>query len=466
MSRWVDRNAIEKLAQNFRGVLFQAEDAGYEDARKVWNGMMDDRRPCLIARCSGTADVVAAVRFAREHGILPAIRGGGHSAAGKGTCDGGMVIDLSAMRSVFVNPQQRTAIAQGGALWGDYDRETQMFGLASPGGVVSTTGIGGFTLGGGIGWLTRRFGLACDNLIGVDLVTADGNHRLVTNESDPELMWALRGGGGNFGVATSLHYKLHAVGPIVFGGPLVFSLEHAEEVFALVDDAFQTAPDELGIGVVVSPIKPVALFPVEMHWRPIVAVVLCWTGDLTQGEKVVAPFRQIGRPLLDGVGPISYETLQKGFDDLAPAGRRSYWKSGYLRELSPRVAQDFVKYGAEPQSPYSQVEAQVLGGAFGRIGHDDTAFGDRTGRAIFNVEGLWLMPEDDEANVAWAHNGFADLERYSTGTAYVNFLSEEGDDRVRAAYGAKYYRLARVKAKYDPDNFFRINQNIVPSASA
>jgi hypothetical protein len=455
---------LADLRQKVRGPVLEAGDAEYENVYRVWNGMMDERRPGLIVRCTGPADVSAAVRFCRDHDLYPAVRGGGHSAAGTGTCHKGLLIDLSCMRGVRVDPTARTTTAQGGALWGDYDHETQAFGLGSPGGAVSTTGVAGLTLGGGIGWLTRKFGLACDSLIGADLVTSDGNLIQVSQESDPDLMWALKGGGGNFGIATALHFRVHPVGPIVLGGPIIYAMEHAAEVFALVSRMSQEAPDDLGIGLIICPIKPTPMFPEELHWRPVVIVLLCWSGDLKAGERVIAPFRQIAPPIMDYVAPIQYANLQKNYDSLVPKGRRSYWKSGYLKSMNTEVAKRFIKYGAQPHSPYSQVEAVVLGGQFGRTDEDASAFGDRSGVAVYNVECFWLDAKHDSANIEWARSAFRDLEQFSTGTAYVNFLSEEGDERVRASYSASYKRLSQVKARVDPDNVFRINHNILPAS--
>jgi FAD binding domain/Berberine and berberine like len=459
-----DEQIVSKLRSCIRGSVLDPSHGDFEGASKIWNGMMDDRVPALLVRCAGIGDVRTAVRFAREHGVYPAVRGGGHSAAGLGTSHGGLVIDLSTMRQVRVIPDSRIAIAQGGATWGDYDHETQAFGLASPGGVVSTTGVAGLTLGGGIGWLNRKLGLACDSLVAAELVTSDGDVKFVTNETDPELMWALKGGGGNFGIATALHFTLHTVGPYVLGGALLYSMEHAEEIIALVNEFSANAPDELGIGLVVCPVKPVDAFPSELHWRPVVAVVLCWSGELSLGENVIAPFRRRVPPLLDLVGKVSYVDLQKSFDATVPKGRRSYWKSGYLRTLGAEVADKFIEHGANPKSALSQVEAVVLGGAFARVDADMSCFGDRTGSAIYNVECFWEDPRQDTINVEWARQVFSEIERFSTGTAYVNFLSEEGESRVRDSYSANYDRLARIKARMDPDNLFRINQNIQPAS--
>jgi FAD/FMN-containing dehydrogenase len=369
------------------------------------------------------------------------------------------------MRAVRVDPVNRTATAQGGALWGDYDHETQAFGLASPGGAVSTTGVAGLTLGGGIGWLTRKLGLACDSLIGADLVTSEGALKLVSEESDPDLMWAIKGGGGNFGIATSLHFRVHPVGPIVLGGPIIYSIEHAAEVYALVDEMSNEAPDDLAIAIITCPVKPTPMFPEELHWRPVVIVLLCWSGDLTAGERFISPFRQIAPAIMDFVAPIPYANLQKNYDSLVPKGRRSYWKSGYLQNMDSEVAGRLIKYGRQPLSPYSQVEAVLLGGKFSRIAPEASAFGDRSGVAVYNLECFWLDAMDDKANIEWARAAFRDLEQFSTGTAYVNFLSDEGDERVRASYTASYTRLSQIKARMDPDNFFRINHNIPPASA-
>jgi FAD/FMN-containing dehydrogenase len=454
--------AVDALRARFRGPLIGPRDADYDSARSIWNAMVD-KRPAVVARCTGPADVVAAVSFGREHDLPVAVRGGAHSAAGKGTCDDGIVIDLSLMQGVRVDPATKRVRAQGGVKWGEFDHETQAFGLATPGGVISTTGISGLTLGGGFGWLTRRFGLSCDNLLSVDLVTAAGEQLVCSKDENADLFWALRGGGGNFGVATSLEYQAHDVGPLILGGLIGWPLAQAPEILAFHREQTRSAPDELGISAAFVTAPPLPFVPEALQFQPAIAVILCWSGDIDEGREVIKPWLDLAPPI-QMVDALPYTFMQSIQDDLAPPGRHSYWKSGYLTELTDDAIAALAGVAAKVPSPFSLAELVLWGGAVSRVGADDTAFGQRDGRFLFNAISIWEDPSVSDANIAWAREFYDVLQPFATDGVYVNFLSEEGGDRVVEAYGAeKYARLARIKAQYDPDNLFRLNQNILPA---
>ncbi|MCU1456581.1 MAG: linked oxidase-like protein [Actinomycetia bacterium] len=453
---------LDSLQAAFRGPLVSPGDPDYDGARRVWNAMVD-KRPSVVARCTGPADVVAAVNFAREHDLAIAVRGGAHSAAGKGTCDDGIVIDLSLMKGVRVDPGSRTVRAQGGVTWGQFDHETQAFGLAAPGGVVSTTGISGLTLGGGFGWLTRRFGLSCDNLVSVDVVTAGGEQIVANVDEHPDLFWALRGGGGNFGIATSFEYELHPVGPVILGGLVGWPLARAAEILAFHREQTRGVPDELGISAAFVTAPPLPFVPDALQFQPAIVVIFCWSGDLDQGQDVLRPWLDLAPPI-QMVAQLPYTVMQSIQDELAPPGRHSYWKAGYLAELTDDAIAAVVDVAAGVPSPFSLAEMVLWGGAVARVGDDDTAFGQRDGRFLFNAVSMWEDPSATGANVAWARAFHDALQPYASGGVYVNFLSEEGPERVAAAYGPeKFGRLSRIKAQYDPDNVFRLNQNIPPA---
>jgi FAD/FMN-containing dehydrogenase len=453
---------LEHLSAAFRGPLVTPSDPDYDQARSVWNAMVD-RRPAVVARCTGPADVVAAVNYARENDLLTAVRGGAHSAAGKGTCDDGIVIDLSPMRGIRVDRDARTVRAQGGVTWGEFDRETQAFGLATPGGVVSTTGIAGLTLGGGFGWLTRKYGLSCDNLLSVDLVTADGEQLVCSEIENPDLFWALRGGGGNFGVATSFEYQLHPVGPIILGGIMGWPIAQASEILAFHREQTRGAPDELGISTAFVTAPPLPFVPDSLQFRPVIVAILCWSGDIDEGREVIRPWLDQAPPILM-VDALPYTFLQAVQDDMAPPGRHSYWKAGYLDELTDDAIAAAVGVAEQVPSPFSLAELVLWGGAVGRVGADETAFGQRDGRFLFNAVSMWEDPAAADANVAWARDFHDALQPFASGGVYVNFLSDEGPERIAAAYGPeKFARLARIKAEYDPENLFRLNQNIPPA---
>lgn len=457
---------ISQLRQQFRGDLITEENAQYIGACRIWNGMMDDRRPGLIARPSGVADIMAAVRFARDHDIPLAVRGGGHSAAGKSTLDDGIVLDMGAMRHVRVDPAAGFSHAAGGAQWQDYDHETQPFGVATPGGVISTTGVGGFTLGGGIGWLSRRFGLTCDSLVGAELVDAEGRRLICNEQENPELLWGLRGGGGNFGVVTNLQLRHHHIGPNILGGAFIFPTHLAKAVFSQFAEFGQddNLPRELGMTCGMMTLRDFPFVPAELHWQKVCAVLFSWTGDPAAGEALVKPFADLG-PAHKIAMQLPYKAFQSMVDALAPHGNRSYWKSGYNRTLPPAAIEQIVEIGQTAPSKLSQGEFVILGGAIADIPNNGTAFGDRTGRFVYNLVSTWTDPAQDAENIAWARGFFEALQPYSTDSVYVNFIGE-GDDRIRAAYGDNYERLTELKARCDPDNFFRHTQNIPPAELA
>jgi FAD binding domain/Berberine and berberine like len=459
-------DAISSLAGSFAGELIAPGDAGYDETRAVWNGAID-RRPALIARCADVPDVVAALRHARERGLLVAVRGGGHGVAGQAVCDDGIVIDLSAMRAIAVDPAARTARAQGGVLWGELDAATQEHGLATVGGIVTHTGIAGLTLGGGIGWLMRRHGATVDNLLSAEVVTADGVLLHASADEHPELFWGLRGGGGNFGVVTSFAYRLHAVGPTVLAGPIYYALEDAPEVLRFYRDHVAGAPDELTTILNLRQAPPLEFLPSEMHGRPVLAVAVCWAGSIEDGERALAPLRDFGRPLVDAIGPRPYVELQQLFNPAVPHGWHYYWKSCELPPLTDGAIDTLVEHAARIASPRSYVIVFQLGGAVARVGEHETAYGQRDAAHNVNINAVWLGddPARDE-HVRWTRECFAALEPFSTGRAYVNFLGDEGQARVRAAYGEeRYARLVALKRTHDPDNVFRLNQNIDPRGS-
>jgi FAD/FMN-containing dehydrogenase len=456
---------VRELSDRVLGPVVTPDQSGYREARRVWNGMIDER-PGLVVRCRGAADVIRAVRFAREHELLVAVRGGGHNVAGTGTCDGGLVIDLSPMRSVRVDPQDRTVRAQGGATWRDVDHETQAFGLATPGGVVSETGIAGFTLGGGLGWLRRKYGLTCDNLIAADVVTADGELVRTSETERPDLFWALRGGGGNFGIVTSLEYRLHEVGPEVMFAAVMYPFEQAGELLPAWRDFVEEAPEEVSAEALFWTVPDVDTFPEEARGRKVFIVAALHCGDWREGERVLKPLRELDEPVLDLSAVAPYEEVQTMFDPFFPAGeKRYYWKSLRLERLDDDVIAAIVDHAASRPSPDTIVPIWHHGGAMSRVGPAETAFGDRSAPYLLSLDSTWTDSDDDQANVEWTREVWRDMQRFSTRGSYLNFpgMGEEGERLVRDAYGANYERLTRVKAEYDPDNFFRVNQNIEPA---
>jgi len=450
----------------FRGQVITADHADYDTARAVWNGVVD-RRPRLIARCSGTADVAAAVRFARDHDLALAVRGGGHNVAGTAVCDDGIVIDLSAMRAVSIDPAGRTARVQGGALWADVDHEAQAHGLATTGGIVGHTGVAGLTLGGGIGFLMRKHGLTVDNLLAAEVVTAEGSIVWASVHEHPELFWALRGGGGNFGVVTSFRFALHPVGPTVVAGPVFWAADDTTDVLRFYRDFVAEAPDELGTVVRLGTVPPLSAFADELHWRPAIAVDCCYAGAVEDGERAVRALRRFGRPLVDLIGPMSYADHQCALDDTFLHGWHYYWKATNLDGLSDGAIEVIVDHAYAAGSPRSYAAMFHLGGAVAHVPRDATAYAGRDVDHNIIIDGVWLPEESDEHAVsepAWARRFLEALQPHRAGSVYVNFLDSDETDRVRQAYGDdSYRRLAEIKAKYDPDNVFHHNRNIQPA---
>ena len=423
----------------------------------MWNGAID-RRPAVIARCADTGDVVAALRLARERGLAVAVRGGGHGVAGLAVNDGGLVIDLSPMKDIAIDPDRRTARAGAGVLWGELDAATQAHGLATVGGIVTHTGIAGLTLGGGIGWLMRRHGATVDNLLAATVVTPGG----AVVDADEDLLWGLRGGGGNFGVVTEFEFRLHPVGPTVLAGPLYYALDDGPEVLRHYRDFIAAAPDELTTILNLRRAPPLPMLPPELHGRHVVTIATCWAGDPAEGEAALAPLRAHGRPLADLIAPRPYVALQGMFDAAVPHGWHYYWKSWEVPPLTGAAIDTLVEQTARITSPRSYTIVFQLGGAMARVGEHDTAFGQRAEGHDVNINAVWLAGDEDaERHVGWTRETFAALEAQSAGRAYVNFLADEGADRVRAAYGEeRYARLAALKREYDPENVLRGNQNV------
>ncbi|HET7232741.1 MAG TPA: FAD-binding oxidoreductase [Longimicrobium sp.] len=457
----VEPAAAAALAAELRGEVIVPGHAGYDAARAVWNAMID-RRPALIARCRGVADVRAALRFAQEQARVVAVRGGGHNIAGNGVCDGGVVIDLSPMRSVRVDAARRTARVEAGCLLSDVDRETQGFGLATPLGINSTTGVAGLTLGGGFGWLSRGLGLTVDNLLSADVVTAADQVVTASAEENPDLFWALRGGGGNFGVVTSFELALHPVGPRVLAGLVVHPIDSAHRVLRFYRDYMAGAPERLSCWFVLRQAPPLPFLAPEWHGREILVLALCWAGDPADGDGVTRPLREFGAPLADVVGVQPYTAWQTVLDPLLAPGARNYWKSHDFAALPDGLIDVLVDYGRMIPDPQSEIAVALLGGAVSRVAPGATAYRHRDAEFVMNVHGRWADPAKDAVCIAWARELFAAAAPYATGGAYVNFLTGDEGARVGAAYGENYSRLVEVKNRYDPGNVFRVNQNVPP----
>jgi FAD/FMN-containing dehydrogenase len=455
---------LSTLREQVRGAVIAPDDDGYDDARRVYNAMID-RRPEVVVRCVDATDVRAAVAAANDAGRDIAVRGGGHSVPGFGTGDGAVVVDLSPMKGIRVDPRRRTAQAQGGCTWGDLDHATHGFGLATPGGFISTTGVAGLTLGGGIGYLTRRLGLSCDNLKSADVVTADGQLVTASAEEHPDLFWALRGGGGNFGVVTSLELQLHPVGT-VYGGPIFYPVDSAGQVLEFFRDYIAKAPEELGgfFGFHIAP--PLPFIPEERHGETMCAIVTCWSGALEQGEPALAPLLEDAGPVVaHHVGPVPYPALNSAFDALLPPGLQHYWKASFVRELPDEAVAVHVEHGRRVPCVQSTMHLYPVDGAVHRVPADATAFAHRDARYVANIAGMWPDPADTDKNTRWVRDYWEALRPYTETGGYVNFMAADDEDRVRANYGSNYRRLAAVKATYDPDNRFHLNQNIAPAVA-
>jgi FAD/FMN-containing dehydrogenase len=457
-------DSIGGLKTRLCGPLLTAGEGAYEDSRTVWNAMID-RKPSLVARCLGVADVVACVQFAREHNLLLCIKGGGHNIAGLATADGALMLDLSLMRGVWVDKRRNVAHAQAGCLLGDVDRETQLHGLAAVLGFVSQTGIAGLTLGGGFGYLTRRWGWTADNVAAIEVVTAEGQIVRASDEEHKDLLWGLRGGGGNFGVVTGLEYNLYRVGPEVVGGLVAWPASDAPGVLELYRKVAESAPPELTLVTMMRLAPPAPWLPKEMHGKPIIGILACHTGHPDEGERLVAPIKSFGRPVGDVLVRRPYTQLQALLDATQPKGRRYYWKSEYLPRVEPALCDQFMAHAARIRSPHSAVILFQIGGALNRLPDDHSAVGNRDARYVLNVAASWEQQGDDAANMEWARAAWNDMKSFSTGGTYINFLTEdEGPERVAAALGSRLGQLAQVKSKWDPANLFRTNRNIAPAA--
>jgi FAD binding domain-containing protein/berberine-like enzyme len=450
---------IATFAKGLRGQLLRPGDGNYDDARRVWNGMID-KRPALIVRAAGVVDVIQAVEFARESGLVLAVRGGGHNVSGNAVCDGGLTLDLSLMRSVRVDPKRQSLSAEGGTLWRDLDHEAESFGLATTGGLISSTGVAGLTLGGGLGWLMGSYGLACDNLLSAELVTAAGELVTASASEKADLFWGLRGGGGNFGVAASLEYRLHPVG-LMLGGLIIHPLEQAADLFRFYEKFTREAPDALG---------SMLLFVTSPDGERVAALAVCYNGPPEEGEVLLAPLRAFGSPLADTIGPMRYTQIQQMFDEGFPAGLQNYWRSSFLEYLDGDGIEAIVERFRQAPSPQAAIAIEQLGGAAARVSAEDTAFNHRASRFNLLILGMWPERNAKAENVKWVQSTSETLAPNASSRVYVNYLGQSGDEgvgRVKAAYGPESYaRLVALKNKYDPENLFRLNQNIQPTANS
>jgi FAD/FMN-containing dehydrogenase len=458
--RTLSGDQVTALQTELRGELLFPGSNGYDEARTLWNAMID-RRPALIARCAGAADVIRAVSFAANHELLLAIRGAGHNIAGKGVCDGGFLIDLSALRSVHVDPRLQTARVDPGATLGDVDDETQVYGLATPVGINSTTGIAGLTLGGGFGWLSRKYGLTIDNLRSADVVTADGDLVTASEDENADLFWGIRGGGGNFGIVTSFEFDLHEVGPEVLSGLIVHPYSAAEEVLRYYRDFGADIPVDLNVWMVLRKAPPLPFLPEKVHGKEVVILAAFYAGDMEQGERLLKPLRQFGKPIADVIGPHPYTGWQSAFDPLLTPGARNYWKSHNFTELSDGLIDTVIDYVGRLPSDQTEIFFGRVGGVVNDVAPEATAYPHRDAEYVMNVHARWESASEDEVCIRWARDYFNDSAPYASGGVYVNFIPE-GEVEVEAAYGPNYDRLLALKRKYDPNNLFRMNQNIAP----
>jgi len=458
----IKQDTIDDLKRRLQGPVLLPGDVGYDESRTVWNAMID-RKPALVARCLGVADVISSVQFAREHDLLLCIKGGGHNIAGLAIADDALMLDMSLMRGVWVDRKKRVARAQAGCLLGDVDRETQIYGLAAVLGFVSLTGIAGLTLGGGFGYLTRRWGWATDNVIGMDVVTADARIVRASSDENSDLFWGLRGGGGNFGVVTGIDYGLYEVGPEVVGGIVAWPASEAPAVLELYQTLAEKAPFELTLVAFMRLAPPAPWLPRDMHGKPIVAILACYSGKPEEGEEIVAPIKSFGNPVGDILVRRPYTQLQTLLDATQPKGRRYYWKSEYLPHIKPALCDKFIEHASKIPSPHSAVIFFQIGGALNQLKEEHSPVGNRGARYVLNIAGSWEQPETDKTNIEWVRAAWTDMKPFSTGGTYINFqTSDEGQDRMEAALGEALQELAAVKAKWDPENVFRTNRNIKP----
>jgi FAD/FMN-containing dehydrogenase len=460
-TRIIPDEILRDLRDRMRGNLALPGEDGFEAARTIWNAMVD-RRPAVVARCMGAADVIKTVQLARDAKLLLAVRGGGHNIAGNAVCEGGLLIDLSLMKSVYVDPSSRTARVEPGATLADFDNEAQKFGLVTPTGINSTTGVAGLTLGGGFGWTTRKFGLTIDNLISADVVTADGQLVRASEKENPDLFWALRGGGGNFGVVTSFEFRLHPLGPEVLSGLLVHPLDEAAKLLPEFRRLAREAPDELTTWAVMRKAPPLPFLPTEWHGKEVLIFAACYAGDMAEGEKATRALRLLGKPIADVISPNPFVGWQTAFDPLLTSGARNYWKSHDFVDLSDGAIDGMLSAVRALPSPECEVFIAHVGGAMARISPEATAWSNRQAHFVMNAHARWRDKDQDGACIAWARKLSNTVAPFAMGSVYINFMPEDEHDRVEAAYGANYGRLAEIKRRYDPDNLFRMNQNIRP----
>ncbi|NIR45467.1 MAG: FAD-binding oxidoreductase [Gemmatimonadetes bacterium] len=460
----IDADAVAELDERVAGELLNPDSPAYDEVRAIWNAMID-RRPGLIVRCADADDVVKAVKFAREHGLLVSVRGAGHNIAGNAVSDGGLMIDLSDMRSVEVDAAAATARVAPGATLGDVDAATQAHGLALPVGINSTTGIAGLTVGGGFGWLTRKYGLTIDNLISADVVTSSGERLTASEKENPDLFWGIRGGGGNFGIVTSFEFGLHPVGPDLLSGLIVHPFADAPDVLRAYREFVASAPDELSAWVVLRKAPPLPFLPEDVHGTEVLVIATVYAGEVAEGERAMKGLREIGDPIADVIAPQPFAAFQQAFDPLLTPGARNYWKSHDFTELSDDLIGVVLEYVRELPTEQCEIFMAHLGGAASRVPADATAYTHRDAEFIMNVHTRWDEPKDDKKCVAWAREFFERSARFATGGVYVNFMPDDEANRVTDAYGPNYQRLVELKDKYDPDNFFRLNQNIQPTAA-
>ncbi len=459
----MDNSALAALRETVRGTVTAEGDAGYDEARQVRNGMID-KRPAVIVQPVNAGDVMTAVRFAGDNGMSVATRGGGHSVPGFGTCDDGVVIDLAAMRAVRVDPRTQTARVSGGATWGDLNAAAYPFGLATTGGIISTTGVGGLTLGGGIGYLARGLGLSLDNLLSADVVSGDGSFHVASEKDDADLYWAIRGGGGNFGVVTSFEFRMSPVKDI-YGGPMFFELDTAGDLLRFYREFIADAPELFGGFPAYQIAPPLPFIPEERHGKPHMLFVACWAGDLDKGEQMLKPFHDLAPVVAEMVGPMPYPALNSAFDALYPSGLRHYWKSSFVEELTDEAIEAHVEHGSKVPELTSTMHIYPINGACHRVAPESTAFAYREANFATVIAGMWPDAENDEANIAWVRDYYDATSPLSEEGGYVNFMAEDDQDRVRTNYKGNYDRLADIKRRYDPGNLFRHNQNIAPAAS-
>ena len=457
------KEALDGLRLRLKGPILLPGDSGYEDSRTVWNAMID-KKPAFVVKCVGTADVIECVNFALQNDILLCIKGGGHNIAGLAAADGAMMLDMSLMRGVWVDKASKIAHAQAGCLLGDVDRETQLHGLAAVLGFISQTGIAGLTLGGGFGYLTRKYGWTVDNLEGMDIITAEGKLVRASSDENPDLYWGLRGGGGNFGIVTAIDYKLYPVGPEIVGGLVAWPISEANKVLELYRTLAGNAPPELTIVAILRPAPPAPWLPGEWHGKLIVALLACYSGNPVEGEKLVAPIKKFGKPIGDVLVRRPYAQLQSLLDATAPKGRRYYWKSEYMPDIKAELCEKAVGHANNIPSPHSSIILFQLTGALNKLKDNYSPVGNREARYVFALTGAWENADDDNKNIEWVRGTWNDMKEFSTGGSYINFLTEdESQERIEAALGGAVKRLAEIKKKWDPENMFRINRNIKPA---